>query len=461
MTAETKEKLDKIDADFVTQTARLDAMEKEAKKVQAAADFPAQRQENLHAHMVTFNQSLQGKNDTKAAGVPAGGFEDVKAYAMYEDMFAHALSHVGMARVEARFGSSSDEFKMAQQIHAAINDSSQPSGGALVPEAFTSQIEHVARLMSPILGKVRTIPTTLNEVERILATTTSVQRSRGAATAEAFRGNAVGGNSDSTPSYYEQKCTVIDAWTRPYVHEDQLEDAVASLQMFLLEAVTMDFVAEEEMQCVAGTASVTNGAIAGNDAWQGIFGGTGILAQTVDGTAANFSDYYTDGNRFRPVVRIKTGVNGSLGNTDATNAKSIYNNFLDLQFAIKRGYRTAGSCYVGSTATLLAARRLKDTEGRPIFDMDRREGNQYRPMVLGREFIEAEHAPDAGGSAAANYTSPLFYGDLYRYYTRVKRLGLRMKMLDHQPPYISYYFRKRDRGMVFDNQAGALLRAVA
>ena len=92
--------------------------------------------------------------------------------------------------------------------------------------------------------------------------------------------------------------------------------------------------------------------------------------------------------------------------------------------------------------------------------MDRKEGNQYRPMVLGKEFVESEHAPDASGAAAAA-TSPLFFGDLYRYYTRVKRLGLRMRVLDHQPPYMSYYFRKRDRGMVFDTQAGALLRAIA
>ena len=52
------------------------------------------------------------------------GFEDVQAYAMYEEMFAHAISHVGMSRIEARFGSGSPEFKMATEIHAAINDSS-------------------------------------------------------------------------------------------------------------------------------------------------------------------------------------------------------------------------------------------------------------------------------------------------------------------------------------------------
>ena len=41
MTAATKEKLDKIDADFVAQTARLDAMEKASQEgAQATAEFP-------------------------------------------------------------------------------------------------------------------------------------------------------------------------------------------------------------------------------------------------------------------------------------------------------------------------------------------------------------------------------------------------------------------------------------
>ena len=63
----------------------------------------------------------------------------------------------------------------------------------------------------------------------------------------------------------------------------------------------MDFAAEEEMQCIAGTASVTNGAIAGNDAWQGhLRRDWHRLAQTVDGTRCEFQLTTTlMANRFR------------------------------------------------------------------------------------------------------------------------------------------------------------------
>ena len=244
-----------------------------------------------------------------------------------------------------------------------------------------------------------------------------------------------------------------------------MEDAVATVQSFLLDAVAMDFAAEEAMQCVAGTGAVANGVLADTDGqpWQGIFGGTGIASQVVDGTAANF-DAYADANRFHPVVRVESGTNGALGSLDSSQTTNLYDQLIDLQLSILLGYRTPTSCFVGGTAMLAAIRKLKDADGRPVFDMDRSEKGVYRPMVMGREYVEAEHAPDPGPSASAtnaNGTSPLAYGDFMRGYTRVKRRGLRMRMLDHEPPYVSFYFSKRDRGMVFDNRAFSLYRLTA
>ena len=471
VTSATKEKFDNIDKEFVTLSERMKKLDElNAKREMEPDNFERFRNEHVEAHFADFNEAvLSAEGEQRGgtpAGVPQGGFTEIKQYQAYENAFKHCLSKRGMRLLEERHGSASDTVKMAKELRKAVfsslDDSTQANGGALVPEAFTAKIEQVARLMSPILGKVKTVPTSINEVERILATTTSVQRGRGAGRAgDPLRGSR-GGTGDSNPMFYEQRVVVGDVWSRPYVHEDTLEDSVATIDSFLLDGVARDFAAEEAQQCIAGNGAVTNGVLADTDGqpWQGIFGGTGIQSQVVDGTVANFNAY-ADANRFKPVVRVKSGTFGALGSLDSSAANNLYDDLVDLQLSILLGYRTPMSCFVGSTAMLTAIRKLKDADGRPVFDMDRAEKGVYRPMVMGREFVEAEHAPDPGpatGATVVNSTSPLAYGDFMQGYTRVKRRGLRMRMLDHEPPYVSFYFSARNRGMVFDNRAFSLYR---
>ena len=472
--SDTAEKFKKLDADFEGVMKRFDALDKEKATAAAVEEFPYKRKEELNANMEAFNASVRADRHG-TGGAPSGGFTDIKAYDLYERHFIDACSPLRMKRLEERFGTASDEFKMAVAIRrsltAAIDDATQTGGGALLPEAFSALIEHTGRLQSRILPKVKTVTVSNNEYERILSTTTAVQRGRGARVAnDPLRGSR-GGTGDSTPTYYEQKTVVTDAWTRPYIHEDQFEDAVASAANYLLIPVAMDFAAEEEEQCVAGTATVSAGAQEQptSGAWTGIFGGTGTAAQTANGLAANF-DPYADANRFKPVVRVissaaypTSGAGQAFPSGDTSASGNLYEVLVDLQFSVTQAYRKPTSCYVGGTRVLTAIRNLKDADGRPVFDMDRSEGDQYRPRVLGKEYVEAEHAPDPQTTAAAahaNATSPIAFGDFMMGYTRVVRRGVRVRQLNHEPPYISYYISKRDRGFPFDGKAYSLFRQV-
>ena len=478
VTSETAAKLTKLDENFQGALKRLEEHDKALATRKLHEDFSYQRKHELSENMEKFNVAVRAEGG-HVAGAPKGGFTDINEYALYEEAFVDALSRNRMRRLEEREGSSSDKFKMALAIQRglrlSIDDSSQSNGGALLPEAFAGMIDQTGRLQSAILGKVTTMPTSINEVERILATSTTVQRGRGArVAADPVRGTR-GGTGDSNPDYLEQKLVVSDCWTRPYVHEDTLEDSPFTVREFLLAGVAMDFMAEEEMQCINGTATVSEGVHqeAANGAWQGIFGGGVAAANIADGTGgSSFNPYATsstaaDDHLFKPVFRVKTGVNGTLGATTFSTAQAanyLYDRLVDLQMSITHAYRGPKACFIMSTNTLAAVRKIKDADGNPVFTMDRNEAGVYRPMLMGREIVEAEHAPDVGpstGASATNGTCPIAFGDFSRGYTRAKRRGLRMRMLDHEPPYVSFYFSKRDKGGVYDTKAFSLLRAIA
>ena len=113
----------------------------------------------------------------------------------------------------------------------------------------------------------------------------------------------------------------------------------------------------------------------------------------------------------RGVVTASTA--GKVGSTGQT-VTVTYDDLVDLEHSVDQFYRPSGK-WMMHDDTLKALRKLKDTQGRPIFVPGYEQGNPggAPDRLLGREIVINQHMP----AMAANAKSILF-GDFSKYLIR-------------------------------------------
>ena len=115
----------------------------------------------------------------------------------------------------------------------------------------------------------------------------------------------------------------------------------------------------------------------------------------------------------QPKGVVAASTAGKVGTTGQTTSV-IYDDLVDLEHSVDPAYRAAAR-YMMNDATLKALRKIKDTQGRPIFVPGYETGNPggAPDRLLGREIVINQYMP----VMAANAKSILF-GDFGKYLIR-------------------------------------------
>ena len=124
---------------------------------------------------------------------------------------------------------------------------------------------------------------------------------------------------------------------------------------------------------------------------------------------------------------------------------------INLVYALKAAYRDK-AVFMMTRNTLGAVRKLKDTDGRYLWqpDFQQRQGGN----LLGFNVVEAQDMPEL----AANSLS-IAFGDFSQGYQIVDRLGIRiLRDSFTAKPYVKFYTTKRVGGDVVNFEAIKLMK---
>lgn len=127
----------------------------------------------------------------------------------------------------------------------------------------------------------------------------------------------------------------------------------------------------------------------------------------------------------------------------------------DLFFATKAQHRASGS-WLMSSATAAIVAKLKDTDGRSIWQQSLSADNPS--TLLGRPVFYDENMP----AVAAN-AFPIAFGNFAAGYLITDSGDLRVTVDDNitKPGYVRWYIRRRVGGVIYDSEAIKLLRVSA
>lgn len=296
----------------------------------------------------------------------------------------------------------------------ALNSSTNPDGGYLVPTEIDTMIDRVA--MSQVaMRRLATVRTISGRSFKKFATTT---------------GASVGGwgNEQTAPSesngmsLSEIEVTPGTLWAEPRATQELLEDSMENIEAWLADEVGITF-AEQE-----GTAFIT-----GN----GVNRPRGIADYTF---VANAS--YAWGK----VGYIASGASGAF----ATPSSSVspVDAFIDLMHALKPVYRP-NARWLMADATVAKVRKFKDGQGNLQWKPGASVSEPFVELFLGKPI---EYDDNVAAVNADSYS--VFFADFQRAYTIVDRRGTTvLRDAFTAKPLVKFYTTRRVGGGITNFEA--------
>jgi len=225
-------------------------------------------------------------------------------------------------------------------------------------------------------------------------------------------------SASNTPQLRDIVPTFGELYAYPQVSEWSLDDLQFNVENWLTENIADEFALQE------GTA-----VISGN----GTNKPTGMLNTTPVTTADGASP-----------VRAAAAYQyiASVASPFAVTADSM----IDLQYTLNSAYRT-GAVYVMNSNTTGAVRKLKDTTNQYLWQPSLQAGQPN--MLLGYPTETWEQLDDIG-----SVKFPVAFGNFRRGYLLADRVGMRITRDNvTNPGYIRFYVRRREGGIVYNNDA--------
>jgi HK97 family phage major capsid protein len=305
---------------------------------------------------------------------------------------------------------------LADLARKAMNTSSDPDGGYLVPVEMDRMIDRVAETVSPMhrIAHVVTIGTA--KFEKLVKTA-------GMAMRRVAEGST--GGETTEPRYSKVSIEVHTAEVEPWVHNETLEDSRVNL--------------EEDLAMEAATAFAEGAGsefITGN----GVGSSRGLLSYPIVANSA-----YAWGS----IGYIVSGLSaGFVATTSTVNAADC---LVNLQHALRQKYRT-GASWLMNSATAGVVRKLRDKDGRWIWSDAITQGQPA--TLLGNGVEIDDNMPDIGAGSLS-----IAFGNFKRAYTIVNRTGTSL-IRDNvtQKGVTKLNFRRRFAGGVTHYEAIKLLK---
>ncbi|MCE9566353.1 MAG: phage major capsid protein [Planctomycetes bacterium] len=285
----------------------------------------------------------------------------------------------------------------------SLSTGSDPAGGYLVMPEFGGIIQEFVYESSPVrqLASVMTIGT--DTLEYVLD---NDQNTSGWVGEQSTRTNT------TTPTFGKLTIYVNEMYSNPAATQKMLDDAGTDIEAWLADKVASEFARKEATAFVTGS---------------GVMQPKGLLSYDSGTTVAS--------------QQIEQVVTGSA--TDFT-----YDGLVGLQNSLKEDYQSNAVFLIrrASNANLM---KIKDGEGRPIFNMTFDKNAGMRPTIMGQPVYFAADVPAVAGNALA-----MIYGDIKRAYQIVDRTGIRVLRDPYSSkPNVSFYTTKRVGGGVKNFEA--------
>ena len=290
----------------------------------------------------------------------------------------------------------------------ALSVGSDPDGGYLVMPEFGGIIQTKVFESTPIRQLASVITINTDSYEYVL--------DNGEADGE-WVGETSSGSTETTPTLGKKAIVVHELAAKPKATQKMIDDGIVDVEAWLAGKVGDIFARKQATAFVSGN---------------GVGKPRGILTYTAGTDIAQ--------------EQIEQVVSGS--------ASAItYDGMVDVQNALKEPYQ-ANASWLYKRATNAAILKIKDLEGRPIFNMTYDKNAGLRPTLMGQPAYFGNDLPTIASNALA-----VAYADFKRAYQIVDRTGIRVLRDPYTAkPYVMYYTTSRVGGAVINHEAIKLLK---
>lgn len=290
----------------------------------------------------------------------------------------------------------------------AMSVDSDEDGGFLVTPAMSSEIVKKVYESSPIrmLASVQTISTDALEILEDLDEAAS-----------GWVGEVSARNETGTPKLKKIVIPVHELYAQPKATQKLLDDAAFNVEAWLSGKVSEKFGRDEATAFVSGDGNLKP---------------KGFLS-------------YAAGTGYGEVEQLTT----------STSLAIVSDDLIDLSYSVKEAYK-ANSVWMAQRATVKAFRKLKDSQGRYLWEPGLNGAAQS--TLLGFPIYEAN---DMQANGVAGNLSVAF-GDFKQGYQIVDRIGVRViRDIYTAKPNVLFYTTKRVGGGVKNFEAIKLLKIKA
>lgn len=285
----------------------------------------------------------------------------------------------------------------------ALSVGSDPDGGYLVMPEFGGIIQTRVYESTPLRQLASVITVNTDSYEYVL--------DNGEADGE-WVGETSSGSTETTPTLGKKSIVVHELAAKPKATQKMIDDGIVDVEAWLAGKVAEVFARKQATAFVSG-----NGA--GKP--------RGIL------TYAAGTDIGQE-----QIEQINSGSASAL----------TYDGMVDVQNALKEPYQ-ANASWLYKRATNAVILKIKDLEGRPIFNMTYDKNAGLRPTLLGQPAFFGNDMPAVGSNALA-----VAYADFKRAYQIVDRIGIRVLRDPYSAkPFVMYYTTSRVGGAVINHEA--------
>ncbi len=305
-----------------------------------------------------------------------------------------------------------DTHTLAALEAKALNATSDPDGGYLVPDETEAMVNASLRAISPIRA-IAGIRQVSGSVYKKPFSTTGF--------GHGWVGETAVRPETATPVLSELSFPTMELYAMPAATSALLDDAAVNIDQWIADEVNVAFAEQEGRAFVIGN---------------GVNKPKGFLDYPKVDNAA-----WSHGN----VGTLATGVSGTFAAANGADK------LVDLVYALKAGYRANGT-FVMNRATQAAVRKLKDGDGNYLWSPAGKPGEPS--SLMGFPIAEAEDMPDIAADSHA-----IAFGDFKRGYLIVDRVGIRILRDPYSSkPYVLFYTTKRVGGGIQDFDAIKLLK---
>jgi len=322
------------------------------------------------------------------------------------------------ANLEAKM---QDLSKQARE-HKEVNIGTQSAGGYAVPEQIAREIERLELQFSPVRRLVKTVNSSTSDYKELV-------NIRGASSG--WVGEQGSRSETNTSELREVTPTHGELYAYPQVSEWALDDVFFNVESWLADEVAQQFAIQEGQAVIDGNGTSKP---------------TGMLNTTPVLTADDASP-----------KRAAAAYQYVACDTDAAGSPAqpgiLADCLIDTIYTLNSAYRM-GATWVMNSATTGAVRKLKDSNGQYHWQPGLQQGQPA--SLLGYPVETWEQMPDIG---ADNF--PIAFGNFRRAYLLVDRVGMRVTRDNvTNPGFVRFYIRRREGGIVLNNDAIKFIRTI-